>query len=155
MPRLRRGRTVDFKNLDKYRTGGTGSRLRLSIPVPRAASGRVYRYSPNEHAHSRHFLLGDVNRPEVVTDRMTARMKQEPGHPKTVCPYSGLIANDGQFFHPDDRAAAVETVRHAAISDVRAQISKNAGRPRRIRRRHDQGHHYQLAASTGAPVLSR
>lgn len=115
---------MDFKNLDKYRTGGTGSRLQLSIPVPRTASGRVYRYSPNEQAHPRHFLLGDVNRPEVVTDKMTARMKQEPGQPKTVCPYSGLIADDDQFIHPDDRAAAIETVRHAAVSDVRAQVSK-------------------------------
>lgn len=115
---------MDFKNLDKYRTDGSGSRLQLSIPVPRTASGRVYRYSPNEHAHPRHFLVGDVNRPEVVTDWMKARMKQEPGQPKTVCPYSGQIADDDHFIHPDDRAAAIEMVRHAAISDVQTQISK-------------------------------
>jgi hypothetical protein len=115
---------VDFKNLDKYRTGGSGSRLQLSIPVPRTTSGRIYRYSPNEHAYPRHFLLGDVSRPEVVTSVMKARMQQEPGQPKTVCPYSGLIADDDQFIHPDDRAAAIETVRSAAISDIQAQFSK-------------------------------
>jgi hypothetical protein len=115
---------VDFKNLDKYRTGGTGNRMQLSIPVPRTASGRVYRFSPNEEAYPRHFLLGNAERPAVVSDEMKARMKQEPGQPRTVCPYSGLIADDDQFVHPDDRAAAIETVRHAALADVQAQFSK-------------------------------
>ena len=51
-------------------------------------------------------------------------MKQEPGQPRTVCPYSGVVADDGQFVHPEDRAAAIETVRHAAIADVRSELSK-------------------------------
>lgn len=115
---------MDFKNLDKYRTGGTGNRMQLSIPVPRTASGRVYRFSPNEEAYPRHFLLGNADRPAVVSDEMKARRKQEPGQPRTVCPYSGLIADDDQFVHPDDRAAAIETVRHAARADVQAELSK-------------------------------
>jgi hypothetical protein len=53
-------------------------------------------------------------------------MKQSPGQPRTVCPYSGLIADDDQFVHPDDRAAAIETV-HAALADVQAQFSATRG----------------------------
>jgi hypothetical protein len=30
--------------------------------------------------------------------------------------------------HPDDRAAAIETVRHAALADVQAQFSKMCSR---------------------------
>lgn len=114
---------MNFKNLDKYRVGGVGGNMKLSIPVPRTPSGRTYRFSPNEDAHPRHFLLGDAVRPEAITDEMRARMKQEPGQPITVCPYSGLMAEDGAFVHPDDRAAALETVRQAALSDIHAQFS--------------------------------
>ena len=39
-----------FPNLEKYRTGGTSTRMRLGIPFPRTPDGRVYRYSPNETA---------------------------------------------------------------------------------------------------------
>jgi hypothetical protein len=49
-----------FKNLERYRTGGTGTRMQLSIPSPRTPDGRAYRYSPNEDAHPRHFVLGDA-----------------------------------------------------------------------------------------------
>lgn len=115
---------MNFKNLDKYRVGGAGSKMKLSIPVPCTPSGRTYRLSPNEDAHPRHFLLGAAVRPETITDAMLARMKQEPGQAITVCPYSGLMAEDEAFVHPDDRAAALETVRQAALSDIHAQFAQ-------------------------------
>ncbi len=115
---------MDFKNLEKYRVGGAGSKMKLSIPVPRTPSGRTYRFSPNEGPHPRHFLLGAAVRPETITTAMRARMKQEPGQPITVCPYSGLMAEDEAFVHPDDRAAALETVRQAALSDIHAQLAQ-------------------------------
>ena len=57
---------MDFKNLDKYRTGGSGSRLQLSIPVPRTAAGRVYRYSPFLDLFT-HDEPADLALPEEVT----------------------------------------------------------------------------------------
>lgn len=113
-----------FRNLDRYRTGGTGSRMQLKIPLPKTPDGRVYRYSPNETAQPRHFVLGDVERPEEITDAMRARMKLEPGSSQTVCPYSGIVADDEEFTHPDDRAAAIEIAKHAAFSDMQDEISK-------------------------------
>lgn len=112
-----------FKNLDRYRTGGTGSRMQLSIPVPRTPDGRAYRYSPNKDAHPRHFVLGDMVGPKATDADMLARMKNEPGTPRTVCPYSGTIGDDEEFLHPEDCEAALELVRHAALADVREHLS--------------------------------
>src|SRR4051812_31747584 len=62
-----------FKNLESYRIGGVGNDMQLGIPLPKTPDGRVYRYSPNENAHPRHFLLGDriegFSTPDALTPR--------------------------------------------------------------------------------------
>lgn len=52
-----------------------------------------------------------------------ARMRYVPGTPGTVCPYSGTRADDAEFMHPDDRKAALKTVEHAALQDMRDAFS--------------------------------
>ena len=111
-----------FNQLERFRTGGVGSDMRLSIPLPRTPSGRVYRYSPNPAAEPRHFVLGETVEGFNVAEASRDRMKQEPRSPQTVCPYSGVIDEDAAFTHPADRDAALETVKHAAVADVQAAI---------------------------------
>ena len=106
-----------FKHLDKYRVGGTNDRPNLAVPVPQTPGGRVYRYSPNEAAAPRHFVLGG-RRDAETSDQPKARMRRAPGSPFTVCPYSGVIAPDGDFLHPEDRDAAIKTVGDAAVADA-------------------------------------
>jgi hypothetical protein len=113
-----------FRNLDKYRTGGSESQKELSIPLPKTPDGRVYRYSPNADAHPRHFVLGDAQRPDDISETMRARMKLEPGSPQTVCPYSGIVEADQAFTHPDDREAVLELVKHAAFADVQDEFAR-------------------------------
>ncbi|VAV96785.1 [NiFe] hydrogenase metallocenter assembly protein HypD [hydrothermal vent metagenome] len=50
-------------------------------------------------------------------------MKQEPGSPKTFCPYSGAIGNDDDFTHPKDSEAALKIVEHAAMQDIQNAFS--------------------------------
>lgn len=85
-----------LKNLERYRTCGTGTNFQLAISVPKTPDGRAYRLSPNENAHPRHFVIGDPVRPKMISDESRARMKILPGSPQTVCPYSGTIAEDGR-----------------------------------------------------------
>lgn len=113
-----------FKNLERFRTGGTATKPMLSIPLPRTPGGRTYRYSPNETAHPRHFVIGPADEGFEVTPEARARMKLEPRSAQTVCPYSGVIADDQAFGHPDDRDAAVELVSHLAAKDMRAEIDR-------------------------------
>lgn len=115
---------MEFKNLGKYRTGGTASNMLLSIPAPTTPDGRVYRFSPNAEAHPRHFVIGPVARDFVIAEEKRARMKLEPRSKQTVCPYSGTIDDDDNFVHPDDREAALEIVKHAAMRDVQDMIHK-------------------------------
>src|ERR1043166_10331651 len=94
--------------------------MQLAVPVPQTPKRRFYRYSPNERAHPRHFVIGQVALDFVISETARARMKLEPRSKQTVCPYSGTIAADNDFVHPDDVKAAVKRVEHAAISDPHA-----------------------------------
>ncbi|UYN96071.1 MAG: hypothetical protein KIT25_03760 [Enhydrobacter sp.] len=118
---------MKFRNLDRFRTGGTNRLMELSIPVPKTPDGRVYRYSPNEQAHPRHFVLGEVVQKIDATSDMKARMRLEPRSNQTVCPYSGIMADDQAFTHPDDIKAAQEIVGHAAVADVEAELQRMFG----------------------------
>ncbi len=114
---------MKMSNLKQYQTGGTRSKMELSIPLPRTPEGRVYRYSPNEDAHPRHFVLGE--RVAEISDDETkrVRMRQEPGSSKTICPYSGTAGEDDEFTHPKDAEAAIKIVEHAAMKDVQDAFS--------------------------------
>lgn len=114
---------MKFNNLNKYRVGGTDGRMELAIPAPSTPAGRVYRLSPNENAHPRHFVIGPVTPEFEVTEAAQARMKLEPRSKQAVCPYSGVVAPDKSFSHPDDEKAAVDIVKQAALADMRAAFS--------------------------------
>ena len=107
-----------LKNLERFKTGGAGNNMQLSIPLPKTPDGRVYRYSPNEDAHPRLFLLGERVSDFVLPETLTSRMTHAPGTPGTICPYSGTLADDSDFTHPDDIAAAKEVVAHAFQTDA-------------------------------------
>lgn len=113
---------MKFRNLERLRAGGVGSNMKLAIQPPQTPSGRIYRYSPNEEAHPRHFLMGKVNTSFVAPEAASLRMKLIPRSPQTVCPYSGYVGPDDEFHHPDDVKAAIEVVKHAAVSDVEEML---------------------------------
>lgn len=113
-----------LRNLERLRVGGTSGNMKLAVQPPRTPSGRVYRYTPVEDAHPRHFVIGEIN-PAFVSTELTFRpTKLTPGSSQTVCPYSGYIAADDEFHHPDDIKAAIEVVKHAAISDAQEALQK-------------------------------
>lgn len=114
---------MKFNNLNKYRAGGTDSKMELAVRPPSTPAGRIYQMSPNEDAHPRHFVLGSVTPDFRVTDEARARMKLTPQSKQTVCPYSGVVAPDQNFLHPEDEKAVLDTVKQAVIEDVRAAFS--------------------------------
>ena len=114
---------MKFNNLNKYRVGGTDTNMKLAIRPPSTPDGRVYQMSPNECAHPRHFVIGQVVPGFEITDQARTRMKLEPRSQQTVCPYSGVIAADQSFVHPDDQKAVFDTVKQAAVADINAAIS--------------------------------
>jgi hypothetical protein len=115
---------MKFPRLSRYRTGGTTSNMKLSLPVPRTPDGRIYRFSPNEDAHPRHFVIGNVVADVPLTDELRVRMKHEPHIPRTVCPYSGTVADDAAFVHPEDQKAALELVKHEAAQDIQDAVTQ-------------------------------
>jgi len=114
---------MKFNNLNRYRVGGTDSNMQLAIKPPATPSGRIYRMSPNEDAHPQHFVMGNPSPDFEITAEARKRMKLEPRSKQTVCPYSGVVAPDESFTHPDDRQAALDMVKQAAVEDMRAAVS--------------------------------
>ena len=131
---------MKFKHLQKYQTGGSGDRMELSFPLPRTPEGRVYRYSPNELAYPRHFVLGEIEADFCANEAAKLHMKLEPHSPQTVCPYSGVVGDDNEFTHPSDVEAAFKAIKHAALSDAEESfrdlfkgLSRNNSRNKFIR----------------------
>lgn len=105
-----------FRNLGKYRTGGSGDLMHLSVPLPKTADGKVSRACPDEDCMPGVFQLGDPldPRPETAAHR---RVRQ-PGAPGTTCPYCGNSADDDGFTSPEDMEAALREVKWAVQKDV-------------------------------------
>lgn len=111
-----------FRRLERHRTGGTRDRMQLSYPLPRSPSGKAYQYSPNPDAAPRLFLIGDAPEQRAVADEYRAAIRREPGPGQTVCPYSGLVADDEDFVHFADIEAIKKQVEWEAIADIEDQL---------------------------------
>ncbi len=111
-------RDIRFRNLEKYRVGGTRDSMQLALPPPKSPSGKVYRYSPNPDAKPRLFLIGDAPEDRTVTEAVRQRMRLDPGSKQTVCPYSGVVGDDDDFVHADDIEAVKKHVLWLAENDV-------------------------------------
>lgn len=57
-----------FRQLEKYRVGGTRDRMQLSLPALKSPSGKVYQYSPNPVATLRLFLLGEAPEDRTIAE---------------------------------------------------------------------------------------
>lgn len=111
-------RRLGFPRLERHRTGGHGDRMELSYPPPRTPSGKVYQYSPNPDAAPRLFLIGEAPEGRSVKDEHRRRIRRQPGPGETVCPYSGLMAEDQAFVHLDDIEAIKKQIVHEASADL-------------------------------------
>jgi hypothetical protein len=111
-----------FKRLEKYRVGGTGDQMELKMTLPTTPSGKIYRYSPNSDAVPRLFLIGNAPPNRQVLETNKNRTQLVPGSSQTVCPYSGIIAPDEEFFYPGDQEHAFTTIGAAVESDVAEYI---------------------------------
>lgn len=129
-------RDFRFRQLEKYRTGGTRNRMELALPLPRSPSGKVYRYSPNPEATPRLFLVGGAPEDRAIADEDRPRLRREPGPGQTVCPYSGHMADDEEFTHADDIEAVKKHVLWMAKNDISNWIGDLA---KDFNRKHGKG----------------
>lgn len=112
-----------FRQLEKYKVGGTRDQMQLSLPRPVSPSGKIYQYSPNPDAAPRLFLLGDAPEERAVAEEQKHRIRREPGPGQTICPYSGHMADDEAFTHMDDIEAVKRHVLWLAENDVQNYLS--------------------------------
>ena len=107
-----------FKNLEQFKTGGTDSNMKLSIPVPRSPSGKVHRECKNPSCSPRLFQLAQVKNRSPIAETNRHLVRRNQGERGITCPYCGEDADDDAFLYGPDREAALEQVKWAATKDV-------------------------------------
>jgi hypothetical protein len=109
--------------------------MELELALPRSPSGKVYQYSPVNYASPRLFLIGDAPVNRVIAEEHQDRLRRNPGPGKTVCPYSGHVADDDDFVHFEDIEAIEAQVTQAVEDDLQDHLADmaqefNRGQPR-------------------------
>lgn len=115
-----------FHRLEQHRVGGTRDTMELSYTPPRSPSGKVYHYSPNPEAVPRLFLIGDAPDERTIASEHDHRVRRSPGPGETVCPYSGMIADDEDFVHLDDVEAIKKQIEWELAADVEDHLADMA-----------------------------
>lgn len=105
-----------FRNVERYRTGGTRDRMELSVPIPKTPDGKANQRCSDPECRPRLFQLGDApkERPGGPGDRM----RRAPGPGDTVCPYCGRTGPDQTFIDPADMEAVKREITWAIERDV-------------------------------------
>jgi hypothetical protein len=122
-----------FKRLEKYKIGGTRDKMELNIPLPKSASGKVYRWCPNDDCTPRLFLLGDIQLQENLD---ITKLRRAPGTLGTTCPYCGIDADDNEFNYEGDIDAIKAYMKWAVTRDIGDYFEKmskdfNRSQPKR------------------------
>ena len=107
-----------FRRLEKWRTGLTGDRMELSIPLATTATGLVLRWCPNDDCQPRRFQLGSQAREPHSRPDDQARQRRSPGQSVCTCPYCGTDDSDDAFLAPEDQQAALDKVKWAVQEDL-------------------------------------
>jgi hypothetical protein len=97
--------------------------MKLSIPLPKSPSGKVYRWCPNNSCTPRLFLLGGFQRPANLD---ISKLKRAPGTIGTTCPYCGTDANDSEFNYNGDIEAIQKYMEWAVHRDTAEYLEKMA-----------------------------
>jgi predicted RNA-binding Zn-ribbon protein involved in translation (DUF1610 family) len=107
-----------FKNLERFKVGGTRDQMKLALPLPQSPRGMVYRYCPEESCAPRLFLLGQAPEEQTISPEGKRTVRRQPHTPGMTCPYCGHDAPDDEFLYPGDIEAAKEFVAWAAKTDI-------------------------------------
>jgi hypothetical protein len=122
---------INFKRLERYKTGGTADRMNLAVPLPKSPSGKIQRTCPSPSCVPGLFQLGPSADGRSIEDRHRPLVRRSPNIPGTTCPYCGTDGEDSSFRDPRDIEAAKKLVRWAATEDVRdafRDMFRNFGR---------------------------
>lgn len=118
--------TFRFKELEKFRTGGTDDEMILKIPLPRSPSGMVSRYCPNAECVPSLFQIGAPPLNQEIAKNHSHLIRRSPGTEGVTCPYCAHDAPDEDFIWQADIEAAIEQVKFAAQQDVKRHFGRIA-----------------------------
>jgi len=112
-----------LKRLERFRTGGTGTKMKLGIPLPNSAKGLVLMTCPNPACVPSRFQLGGPakgsdGQPAAIPAGLRAAARRDVGQSAITCPYCGADHDLQAFISDEDRKYALKVVRWAATQDA-------------------------------------
>jgi hypothetical protein len=108
-----------FRHLEKFKTGGSGTKMELSIPLPKSPKGMHTHGCPNPACTPGRFQMDPVPPDQqAIPPEYASRVRRMPRTPGMTCPYCGQDADDREFIAKDDIDHARKTVEVAATNDV-------------------------------------
>src|SRR5258706_9028267 len=99
-----------FRNLEKYKVGGTDTQMRLSVPAPSSATGKTYRECPDTECSPRLFQMGGAPEGRQIAAEHKILIRRQLSVDGTTCPYCAHADTDSAFVAAMDIEAAKEQV---------------------------------------------
>ncbi len=115
-----------FRRLERFKTGGSGNNMQLSIPLPTSETGKILRYCPNENCAPRRFQLGSVPEARSISPDHESLIRRQPGVNGITCPYCGNDSPDVEFTAPEDIKAAHDLIGWEVEQDIGDWLEKLA-----------------------------
>lgn len=111
---------MDFrlKRLERYRTGGTGDKMELSIPLPQSPTGKNNRHCPRVGCVPGLFQLGGIIEGRELAEKDLPLIRRKPGDKGTTCPYCGHDDEDTNFHSAEDIEAVKKHMQWALQADT-------------------------------------
>lgn len=143
-----------LRRLSRYKTGGSGDRIQVSMPLPETPSGLIEQYCPNESCRPRLFQLHKEAPETALPGEMASRARRQPGMPATTCPYCGHDAEGPEFVSPRDRQAVLKQIEWMAAQDIADEMERITGDFNR-KMRGTRNNLISLSMSVRRPRLTR
>lgn len=123
-----------FRNLAKYKTGGTDAQMQLSVPLASSVTGKTYRECPDTACYPRLFQMGKAPDGRQIATEHRPLIRREPGVDGTTCPYCSHADTDHAFLAAIDIDAAraqigyeVQRDVHDWLKDLTRDFNRNVG----------------------------
>lgn len=111
-----------LRRLEEHAIGREGSVLKLSLPVPTSASGKVVRKCPADSCTPGLFMLGAPTTYRVISTAARCAPSRTVGSDPWNCPYCGQEGVLETFMPQEDVDAVVDYVGALARDDIVDQV---------------------------------
>lgn len=119
-------RNLRFRNLERYKTGGRGDNMTLSIKRPQSDTGKYSQKCPKEGCQPALFQMGEAPEKHTIEHECVDQIRRQPHTIGTTCPYCGYDGDDQDFIPKEDIEHGVKLIENAVMRDISSWLGDTA-----------------------------